>query len=71
MNGPRGYFGRGLDALDDCLMGRWAPLSLVWHDSEAASRCLDVASQTLHRPPTFEERLAFLAEGDRVDIHLA
>ncbi|WP_329441442.1 barstar family protein [Streptomyces canus] len=74
VNGPGGYFGWGMDALDDCLTGRWGatpPLSLVWHDSEVARRCLGVTSQTLHRPPDFEELLAYLAEGDRVDVHLA
>ncbi|MDT0485492.1 barstar family protein [Streptomyces doebereineriae] len=74
VNGPGGYFGWGLDALDDCLMGRWGatpPLSLVWHDSEVARRSLGVTPQAPHGPSAFEELLAFLAEGDRVDVHLA
>ena len=68
VNGPGGYFGWGLDALNDCLRGGWGaapPFSLVWHDSEVARRCLGVTS------PAFQELLAFLAEGDRVDVQFA
>ncbi|MEU9506006.1 barstar family protein [Micromonospora sp. NPDC048170] len=39
INGPGGYFGWNLDALDDCLGGRFgarAPFRLVWHDSAVA-----------------------------------
>nr|BFE72103.1 hypothetical protein GCM10020092_054040 [Actinoplanes digitatis] len=39
INGPGGYFGWNLDALDDCLAGRFgavAPFRLVWHDSAVA-----------------------------------
>jgi RNAse (barnase) inhibitor barstar len=74
VNGPGGYFGWGLDALDDCLTGRWGatpPLSLVWHDSAVARRCLGVTPQAPHHPSAFEELLASLTEGGRVHIHLA
>ncbi|MFD8543144.1 barstar family protein [Streptomyces sp. NPDC059649] len=40
INGPGGYFGWNLDALDDCLRGRWGatpPFTLEWQHS-AASR---------------------------------
>lgn len=43
VNGPGGYFGWNLDALDDCLRGRWgaaAPFRLEWHDAETARRHL-------------------------------
>ncbi|GAB3960166.1 barstar family protein [Actinoallomurus acanthiterrae] len=43
INGPGGYFGWNLDALDDCLGGRWgarAPFRLVWHDSAVAGEHL-------------------------------
>ncbi|WP_433788783.1 barstar family protein [Actinoplanes sp. CA-252034] len=36
---PGGYFGWNLDALDECLPGRFgavAPFRLVWHDSAVA-----------------------------------
>lgn len=37
--GPGGYFGWNLDALDDCLCGRFGaqtPFRLVWHHSAVA-----------------------------------
>ncbi|WP_030688476.1 barstar family protein [Streptomyces sp. NRRL B-1347] len=40
INEPGGYFGRNLDALDDCLCGGWgatAPFTLHW-DSSAEAR---------------------------------
>ncbi|MFG2782724.1 barstar family protein [Streptomyces prunicolor] len=73
MNGPAGYFGWGLDALNDCLRGRWGattPLTLVWHDAAVARTCLGVTPHTGRRPPTFEEILALLAER-HVDVRLA
>jgi hypothetical protein len=39
VNGPGGYFGWNLDALNDCLRGRFGaqpPFRLVWHDSAVA-----------------------------------
>ncbi|MFJ4836132.1 barstar family protein [Streptomyces sp. NPDC088747] len=73
VNGPGGYFGWALGALDDCLRGRWgakAPFTLLWHDAEVARACLGVTPHTGHRPVTFEELLAFFAER-HVDVHLA
>jgi len=46
INGPGGYFGWNLDALDDCLRGRWGaatPFTLIWHDSAVARTYLDTA----------------------------
>lgn len=40
INGPGGYFGWNLDALDDCLIGGWGaatPFTLLW-DSSAQAR---------------------------------
>ncbi len=57
VNGPAGYFGWGLDALDDCLCGNWGagpPLTLVWHDAAIARACLGSAPHAPHTP-TFEE----------------
>lgn len=73
VNGPAGYFGWGLDALNDCLRGRWGaatPLTLVWHDAAVARTCLGTTPHTGPRPPTFDELLAFLAERN-VDVRLA
>jgi RNAse (barnase) inhibitor barstar len=72
VNGPGGCFGWDLDALDDCLRGRWGaapPFTLVWHDAEVARTCLGATPQTDNRPLTFEEVLAFLT-GQRVDVRL-
>jgi hypothetical protein len=65
VNGPGGYFGCGLDALDGCLRGRWgaaSPTTLVWHDAEVARTCLGTTPQADDRPLTFEELLAFLTD---------
>ncbi|OAH11557.1 barstar family protein [Streptomyces jeddahensis] len=65
VNGPGGYFGRSLDALDDCLYGGFGarrPFTLVWHDAHVARTCLGVTPQAHGRPPTFEELLGHLAE---------
>lgn len=73
MNGPGGYFGRGLDALADCLCGDFGalpPFTLVWHDAHVARSCLGVVPRTDSRPPSFEELLEFLAE-HRIDVVLA
>ncbi|WP_407924490.1 barstar family protein [Actinomadura physcomitrii] len=51
INGPGGYFGWNLDALDDCLIGSWgaaAPFRLVWHESATARRHL-IAGHDRHR----------------------
>ncbi|MEV7561687.1 barstar family protein [Streptomyces sp. NPDC089795] len=44
INGPGGYFGWNLDALNDCLGGRWgatAPFTLHWDSSAVARNRLD------------------------------
>ncbi|MFJ2831962.1 barstar family protein [Streptomyces sp. NPDC087263] len=73
VNGPGGYFGWGLDALNDCLRGRWgadAPFTLVWHGAHIARSCLGVTPHTGSRPVTFEELLVFFAE-KHIDVRLA
>lgn len=43
INGPGGYFGWNLSALDDCLRGRWGagtPFRLIWHHADVARRHL-------------------------------
>ncbi|MGQ4435688.1 barstar family protein [Streptomyces sp. SAS_260] len=69
VNGPAGYFGWGMDALNDCLRGTWGaapPFTLVWHDADVARACLGPAPHA----PTFEAILALLAER-HVDVRLA
>ncbi|MEU8864506.1 barstar family protein [Streptomyces umbrinus] len=72
VNGPGGYFGWGLDALADCLRGRWGarwPFTLVWHDAEVARTCLGLVPRTGQRPWTFEELLEFFGEKG-IDVRL-
>lgn len=47
INGPGGYFGRSLDALNDCLCGGFGatvPFTLRWHQSHVARHYLDRAA---------------------------
>ncbi|MFI0799183.1 Barstar (barnase inhibitor) [Amycolatopsis lurida] len=74
INGPGGYFGWNLDALDDCLSGGFGalpPFRLVWHDS-AVARAHLVAGYDRHRlrpATTLEDLLTILAEhGIEVDL---
>ncbi|WP_326842560.1 barstar family protein [Streptomyces sp. NBC_01558] len=80
VNGPGGYLGRSLDTLGACLRGGWGaerPFTLVWHASAVARSCLGATPHTDfgripptdHRPPAFEELLAFLGEKG-VDVRL-
>ncbi len=73
VNGPAGYFGWGIDALTDCLRGRWGarrPFTLVWHDAETARTCLGLVPRTDRRPCTFEELLTLLVD-EGIDVRLA
>ncbi|MFI1441426.1 barstar family protein [Streptomyces fructofermentans] len=73
VNGPGGYFGGGLDALTDCLRGRWGarpPFAFVWHDADTARTCLGLAPLTGRRPWTFEELYGFLLD-EGVEVRLA
>ncbi|MCF2527021.1 barstar family protein, partial [Yinghuangia soli] len=67
VNGPGGYFGCNLDALVDCLRGRFgytAPGTLLWRDAATArahlSRRLTPHGRTYD---LFAETLQILAEG--------
>ncbi|MBG0825931.1 barstar family protein [Planomonospora sp. ID91781] len=79
INGPGGYFGWNLSALDDCLRGRWgamAPFRLIWHHAEVARRHLvpgydrpAYTQRTWGPAITLQDLLAILTEG-RVDVDL-
>ncbi len=65
INGPGGYFGWNLGALDDCLRGSWGarlPFTLVWHDSGTARAHLVAGYDRLWLSPahTFEYLLGML-----------
>ncbi|MER7985335.1 barstar family protein [Streptomyces noursei] len=67
VNGPGGYFGGCLDALDDCLLGSFgytAPATLLWRDAETARAHLSEALTPDGRPyDLFAEVLDVLAAG--------
>lgn len=65
VNGPGGYFGWGLDALNDCLTGRWGvepPFKLIWTDAGSSRRALG--------DEVFTMLTALLTEQGRVELHL-
>ncbi|GAA3487483.1 barstar family protein [Streptomyces cremeus] len=67
VNGPGGYFGGCLDALDDCLRGTFGcttPATLLWHDSATAREHLSRALTPEGWPyDVFAGVLEVLAEG--------
>lgn len=74
INGPGGYFGWNLDALDDCFCGGFgaqAPFQLVWHDAAVARKHLIAGYDRRRLGPaiTLEYLLNMLAE-HQVEIDL-
>jgi RNAse (barnase) inhibitor barstar len=67
VNGPGGYFGGSLDALDDCLGGTFgstAPATLLWRDAVTAREHLSQTLTPAGRPyDLFAEVLGVLVEG--------
>ncbi|MFI6787396.1 barstar family protein [Nonomuraea sp. NPDC050383] len=58
INGPGGYFGWNLDALNDCLCGGFGattPFTLIWSDSQAARQSLTVILEEMDDAPTLFE----------------
>lgn len=74
VNGPGGYFGGSLDALDDCLggtFGRTAPATLLWRNAATAREHLSRVLTPDGEPyDLFTEALDVLAEG-RLGVTLA
>ncbi|MEU8048522.1 barstar family protein [Micromonospora haikouensis] len=74
INGPGGYFGWNLDALDDCLSGRFGaqtPFRLVWHDSAVAREHLVTGyDRRLLGPATTLEYLLDMLAAHQVEIDL-
>jgi RNAse (barnase) inhibitor barstar len=65
---PKGYYGRNLDALTDCLRGGFGPeppFTLVWHDSATGRRVLTrrLLDAELHERSYFDAILDVLREG--------
>jgi hypothetical protein len=74
INGPGGYFGWNLDALDECLRGAygaWPPFRLVWHDSAVAREHL-VPGYDEHRlaPAIPLEYLLDMFEEHQIEVDL-
>jgi RNAse (barnase) inhibitor barstar len=74
INGPGGYFGWNLDALDDCLRGRFGartPFRLVWHDAAVAREHLVAGYDRRRLGPaiTLEDLLGVFAQ-HHVEIDL-
>lgn len=71
INGPGGYFGCNLDALVDCLRGRWgatSPFTLTWsHSNFARSRLTTQIETTSGTVPLLDLIMQILQDG-RVDI---
>ncbi|WP_068929365.1 barstar family protein [Planobispora rosea] len=73
INGPGGYFGWNLSALDDCLRGGWGampPFRLIWHHAEVARRHLvpgydrpAYTQRTWGPATTLQDLLDILTEG--------
>ncbi|MEU7923946.1 barstar family protein [Micromonospora sp. NPDC049801] len=74
INGPGGYFGWNLDALDDCLAGGFGahtPFRLVWHNSAIAREHLVAGyDRRLLRPATTLEYLLGMLTEHQVEIDL-
>lgn len=74
VNGPGGYFGWNLDALDDCLCGTFGaqiPFRLVWHDSAVAREHLVVGYDRRRLGPAITlEYLLDLLGDHRIEIDL-
>jgi RNAse (barnase) inhibitor barstar len=68
INGPGGYFGWNLDALNDCLRGGFGattPFTLIWSDSQVARQSLSRTLEPGDDPPTFFDVIqAIFAEHD-------
>ncbi|WP_151483802.1 barstar family protein [Streptomyces albicerus] len=74
VNGPGGYFGWNLSALDDCLCGGWGasrPFVLNWnHSMEARRRILADSNVDQDYEGRFLELVAEIFDGRGVEINL-
>ncbi|MGI5338435.1 barstar family protein [Streptomyces sp. CA-181903] len=73
VNGPGGYFGGCLDALDDCLGGGFgvtAPFTLVWEHSDVARRALGRRLSPQGEEYSFFEAVLEVLGEFQVDVEL-
>ncbi|MEU8803867.1 barstar family protein [Spirillospora sp. NPDC048819] len=74
INGPGGYFGWNLGALDDCLSGTWgaaAPFRLLWHNSAVARQHLAAGhDRHRHAPAVTLDTLVQMLTAHLIDVEL-
>lgn len=74
INGPVGYFGWNLSALEDCLIGDWGasrPFTLNWHNSsESRARIMDDAKVGTEYEGRFLEFLDEIFDRRGVEVNL-
>ncbi len=73
VNGPGGYFGWNLDALDDCLRGHFgaeAPFTLIWHRSHIARESLAFPFEGVGANSTYFDVIRTVFEEHEVDVVL-
>ncbi|MDX3099832.1 barstar family protein [Nonomuraea angiospora] len=73
INGPGGYFGWNLDALDDCLRGRFgarAPFTLIWSDSQVARESLTRTLEEADDAPSLFDVIQTIFAKHDVDVVL-
>lgn len=71
VNGPGGYFGWNLDALDDCLRGRWGatpPFTLRWQHSESAASHLSRIGMEDDGRTSLLDRILDVLRERRIDV---
>ncbi|MEV7805373.1 barstar family protein [Microbispora sp. NPDC088329] len=73
INGPGGYFGCNLDALDDCLCGGFGartPFTLIWQDSQVARKSLATPIEGADEPSTYYDVILFIFQDHDVAVVL-
>ncbi|WP_285780155.1 barstar family protein [Microtetraspora sp. NBRC 13810] len=73
INGPGGYFGCNLDALNDCLRGRFGaqtPFTLIWHDSHIARESLATPMERPDGHSTYFDVIQDIFREHGVDVTL-
>lgn len=73
VNGPGGYFGWNLDALDDCLRGRWGattPFTLHWNHSDVARLHLATQQETSSGTMALFDIIMEILHDHHVDVAL-
>lgn len=73
INGPGGYFGCNLDALNDCLRGRFGaqtPFTLIWHELQVARESLVTPFDGPDEPSTYYDVILSILQDHDVAVVL-